>query len=363
MKAFLSRGVEASEDLDLFQAQAMERGWGDGLPLIPPTAQRVAAMLAATDYAPARALLHMPNPCTVEKAAINAVMAGCLPAYLPVLIAALEAVADPAFSVLTMLSSTHPFGPMIVVNGPIRDALGLHGGVGALGPGFRANATIGRALRLTLQNVSGAYPGVADMASQGSPAKYSFCFAENEAESPWPPYHVSRGFAAAESVVTVHPAEAPNEINDHVAMEARTLLTTCCETIASMGKNNAYSRLSHYFVVLGPEHARILARDGLGRDEVQRYLYERARIPYAIWRQGGMYRAAEKKGVSPLAPWLAAADDKLGVPMSESPAHVHLVVAGGQGRHSAWVPSNSFSQPVSRRVNRADGSPWTPPAP
>ena len=349
-----------ADDLDAFQAEAIKRFWGDGLPLIPPTQQRVLAMLGGTDRAPGEVLMSVPpqfNDCTVEKVAINAVMAGCLPTYMPVLITALEAVADPRFSLFTMQATTHPVGPMIVVNGPIAREIGLHGGIGALGPGWRANATIGRALHLTLQNVGGAFPGDGDMASQGSPAKYTFCFAENEADSPWPPYHVSCGFQADESVVTVHPAEAPNEINDHVALDARTLLTTLSETIASMGKNNSYSRMAHYFVALSPEHARILAKDGFGRADTQRYLYERARIPFSTWRSAGMYRANEGKGVSPLPRWLAGADDKLGVPMSESPEKVHIVVVGGEGRHSAWMPSNSSSQPVSRLVTRR-GEPW-----
>jgi hypothetical protein len=361
---FLSRAIELPDDLIGFQAEAMERGWGDGLPLIPPTPARVAWMLAGTDRPASEVLLSVPplfNDCTIEKLAITAVMAGCLPGYMPVLIAAIEAVAEPRFSLLTMQATTHPCGPMVLVNGPIAAHLGLHGGTGALGPGWRANATIGRAVRLVLQNIGGAYPGKGDMSSQGSPAKYSFCFAENEAASPWPAYHVSCGFQAEESVVTVHSAEAPNEINDHVATDARTLFTTFCETIASMGKNNAYSRMAHYFVGVSPEHARIFARDGFSREDVQRYLYERARIPYGLWRSAGMYRANEAKGVSPLAHWLSAADDRLGVPMSESPREIHIVVVGGEGRHSAWMPSNSSSQPVSRLVTRANGSAWTAP--
>jgi len=361
--AFTSPLVALADDLDAFQAEAMARGWGDGLPLIPPTPERVAAMLRGTDRPADEVLCAMPpagNDCSIEKIAIAAVMAGCLPAYLPVLVTAIEAMAEPQFALLTMQATTHPCGPMIMVNGPLARTIGLHGGTGAFGPGWRANASIGRALRLVLQNVGGARPGAGDMATQGSPAKYSFCFAENEAASPWPPYHVSLGHAAADSVVTIHSAEAPNEINDHVAQDARTLFTTLCETIASMGKNNAYARMAHYFVALSPEHARLLARDGYARADVQRYLYERARIPYGIWRQGGMFRAAEAKGVSPLAHWLRAADDQLGVPMSDSPAAIHIVVAGGEGRHSSWMPSNSSSQPVSRVVRRADGSPWRP---
>ena len=360
---FTSPLIELADDLDAFQAAALERRWGDGLPLIPPTPARVAAMLAGTDRDPAEVLLAVPpglNDCTVEKVAITAVMAGCLPAFLPVVITALEAMAEPRFALLTMQATTHPCGPMVLVNGPLARSLNINGGVGALGPGWRANATIGRAVRLVLQNIGNAWPGAGDMAAQGSPAKYSFCFAENEAASPWPPYHVSLGFDAEDSVVTVHSAEAPNEINDHVARDARTLLTTLCETIASMGKNNAYARMAHYFVALGLEHARLLAQGGLTRADAQRYLYERASIPYGIWRLGGMYRADEAKGVSPLAHWLSVADDRLGVPMSASPAEIHLVVAGGEGRHSSWMPSNSSSQPVSRLVRRSDGSAWRP---
>jgi hypothetical protein len=360
----MAKRVKVNRDVDAFQDQAIAMHWSDGLPLIPPTSDRVESMLAGTDWPPEVVVTHMPplySECTIEKIAINAVMAGCLPSYMPVLIAAVEATAIPQFNAFSVQTTTHPCGVMVLVNGPIRARIGLNSGAGAFGPGTRSNASIGRAVRLVLQNVGGAYPGVTDMSTQGSPAKFTFCFAEAEESSPWPPYHVSLGYQALDSVVTIHAAENPNEINDHVSLDPSGLLVTFCETIASVGKNNAYSDFCQYFVAVCPEHANLLSKFGFSRKELQRALYERARIPYGVWRSGGTFRAAEAKTIVPLPPWRIWSDDEARVPMSADADGVHIVVVGGAGRHSAWMPSLGPSRPVSKLVTTSDGSPWMPP--
>ena len=196
MTGFLSEILEVPDDLDEFNAYALEQQWSDGLPLIPPTEQRVARMLAGYDDAYDAVVAQLPvenADCTVEKIAINAVMAGCNPTYMPVLIAVVQAVADPAFNLTGIQGTTNPVSPLIIVNGPIRHQLGINFTYGCFGPGWQANATIGRALRLLLINVGGGIPGVRDMAVMGQPGKYTMCVGENEEDSPWEPLHVTRG--------------------------------------------------------------------------------------------------------------------------------------------------------------------------
>lgn len=356
----LTRLVEIPDDLDQFQEEALSRGWGDGLPLIPPTLERVEQMLKGTDR-DANDLIAVLPPryakCTIESIAINAVLAGCQPKHLPVIISALEGIGDPSFLILSVQATTHPCGVMVLMNGPITQHVQAHAGAGVFGPGNRANATIGRAVRLILWNVGGAHPGETDKASQGSPAKYTFCFPENERDSPWQPYHVDLGFSPSESTVTVLAAEAPHNVNDHISDEPRGLMLTFAQTIATMGKNNAYldaARNGQYFVAFGPEHAAILARHHWTKADVQQYLYERARIPHALWSRGGMF------GMQGRPRWIDSADDMTQIPMSADAAGVKVVVVGGPGRHSSWIPSFGRGVSVTRLVRRADGSAWRP---
>src|SRR3546814_279807 len=206
-------------DLDFEEANdALYRaGMTDGLPVVPPTPERVARMLAGARRDPAQVLGVMGpgyGQATVEKIAVNAVMAGCQPDYLHVLIAACEAMLDYEFNLYGINATTHPVTPMLVINGPAAERLRVNSGYNCMGQGWRANATIGRAIRLILINIAGGTPGKGDRATHGTPAKFSFCLAENEMASPWEPLHVRRGFAPRQSTVTVHASEAPHEINN-----------------------------------------------------------------------------------------------------------------------------------------------------
>src|SRR5688500_11847659 len=203
------------------------RSWADGLPIIPPTEDRVRAMLGVRDGG--KTLGVMPplwRQVTLEKLAVNAVMAGCEPRAFPIIVGAVEAMLDRSFNLYGVQATTHPVAPLLVVNGPYGREVGLHGGSGCFGPGFRANATIGRAIRLILLNVGGAWPGRYDMATQGSPAKYAYCIAENEAASPWGPM-------ASGDTVTVYGGEPPHNVNDHVSTSASGILTGLCDTAVS----------------------------------------------------------------------------------------------------------------------------------
>jgi hypothetical protein len=243
---------------------------------------------------------------------------------------------------------------LAIVNGPIAKAVGLSGSSGALGPGYRANSTIGRAIRLIQQNVGGAYTGKTDLATQGSPLKFGLCIAENEEQSPWEPYHVSKGFAADESVVTVQAAEGPNALKDHTSRSASQLLMTISNSMAIMAKGNPYQKNVECSVGLGPEHVAILNKDGMSRADFQQYIYERARIPYRTWANG------ERVNFDLVPKWTRYADGDATIPMTSSPEKIHVYVVGGPGKHSVWASGSGSSFITSHRVEMADGTPCMP---
>src|SRR5713226_5876282 len=222
-----------------------DQGWTDGLPIVPPTEDDVREFLRFTDRAPREVVAVLPprqGEATVERVAINAIMAGCRPEYLPVVIAAVEALADPAFNLDSIQATTHPVAPLLIVNGPIARETGINAGYNAFGQGFRANVTIGRAIRLLLMNVGGGLPGTGDRATQGSPAKIAYCVAENEAESPWEPLHVEAGLPADVSIVSAFGCEAPHNIQDHHSNTARGILLTIAGAMGQAGSNNLLAR-------------------------------------------------------------------------------------------------------------------------
>jgi len=317
-----------------------ERQWCDGLPIVPPTEARVRAMLGG---APGDRSLGVMPPlwrlATLEKLAVNAVMAGCEPGAFPLIVAAVEAMLDPSFNLYGVQATTHPVAPLLIVHGPIAAELGVHSGSGCFGPGFRGNATIGRAIRLVLLNIGGAWPGRHDMATQGSPAKFSYCIAEHVEATPWGALH-------EENVVTVFGGEPPHNVNDHVSTTAGGILATVADTAVSLGSNVGwYFSQSQLLIVLGPEHARTIAGDGLSRADVQRFVFEHARLPLRTLKLGGMW------GIHDWPGWMhAITDDDALLPQVPSPEDVLVIVAGGPGKHSSVVPNCTFSRAVSRPI-------------
>jgi hypothetical protein len=331
--------ITVADSPEALLAAFCERQWCDGLPIVPPTEDRVRAMLGGTD--PDRPLGVMPplwRVATLQKLAANAVMAGCEPAAFPLIVAAVEAMLDPSFNLYGVQATTHSVAPLLIVHGPIAAELGVHSGSGCFGPGFRANATIGRAIRLILMNVGGAWPGRHDMATQGSPAKFSYCIAER-ADSPWGPLH-------DDNVVTVFGGEPPHNVNDHVSTAAAGILATVADTAVSLGSNVGwYFSQSQLLIVLGPEHARTIADDGLSRADVQRFVFENARLPLRTVKLGGMW------GIHDWPRWMhAVTDDEALLPQVPSPEDVMVIVAGGPGKHSSVVPNCTFSRAVSRPI-------------
>ena len=313
-------------DEDAFEA-LYARGVTDGLPVLAPTSARVQAAIEASGRR-SDELIGLVAPrhgrATVEKIAINAVMAGCRPEYLPVVIAAVEAMCDPAFALEGVSGTTDAVAPLLILNGPIRAALDVNCGVGVFGPGWRANATIGRAVRLVWANIGGAGPGVISMSTFAQPGRYTYCIGEHEDASPWEPLHVEYGFAPHESTVTVLAAEAPQIVVDARGRTARDVLTTIArsgEAIAS----HAIAELGDTLLVVSPEHVRTIAADGWSKADVRAFLWEHMR--------------AEVDGAR--------------VPKLREPAALHIVVAGGTaGRFSAWVPGWPFRGAPSRLVIR-----------
>ena len=331
----------ADESPEALFALLAERGWGDGLPLVAPTETRVDAMLATYGGDPDEVIGVVPprdGEATPRTIAANAVMAGCPPDVLPVLVAAARAITHPEVNLRGVQATTHPVAPLLIVHG---DAVGRHGfnaGLGTFGPGARANATVGRALRFVLLHVGGGRPGDGDASTQGQPAKYTYCIAENAAASPWPAYHRSRGVAAP-SAVTVHCGENPHNFHDMESDEPVRILEKAASVMATLGVNNAPISQGEFFVILCPEHAATIAAHGWSRDDVSAFLFEHARLP------AGKLRAAFTSLA--WADWMQAVDDPDALlPLTDAVGNIRVLVAGGAGKHSCVVPSWGMTRSV-----------------
>ena len=314
----------------------IERGWSDGLPIIAPTEQRVLRMLSLLGNKDPQEVVAILPPrlgaATLEKIAINAVMAGCLPEYLPVIIAALKAMSEETFGLRGVQSTTHPCSPLIVVNGPIAPKIGLNGNGNAFGPGVRANATIGRAIRLIQINVGGAIPGQIDRSTQGQPGKYTYCVAENEEDSPWQPFHVERGFKKEDSTVTVFAAEAPHNINEHNSITGKGLLMSIAATMATPGNNNALFFAGEPVLMLCPEHAATIAKDGFSKADVRQFLFHNARFSTKrLSEENLQYRRKSPEKYGEFV-------DCDFVPIAHKDDFV-VMVLGGPGKQSCFIPT------------------------
>lgn len=319
--------AEPVEVADPFEAVELffERGWTDGLPVIPPTEERVRAMLATVDRAPDEIVGRLPErrrEVPLEKVAINAVMAGCRPDYFPVVVAAIEGISEPAFSLHGISASTGGAAVLVIVHGPIATRLGVNHGINLFGQGHRANATIGRAVRLVMMNCFGAIPGLLDRATISHPGKYTYCIAENEAASPWEPLHVARGFAPGSSAVTVYACEAPRHVTNETATTPETILSSYAVAMSDAGHISA-PNAGEYLLVIVPQHAEYLRRAGWNRRQVQEFVYERSLVTRADFeRAGKQWRGSE---------------DARHVP--GSPEQIMVLMAGGDaGGWAAVVP-------------------------
>lgn len=275
---FVARRVEVAALEDEVEA-CYDRGWSDGLPVVPPTETRVYRMLQGTTRDPKEVLGQMPPlhvDCTVAKVAVNAVMAGCKPEYFPVVLAAVEAALDPAFCLHGLLATTWFSGPMCIVNGPIRESIGMNWRGNLLGQGNRANATIGRALQLTVRNVGGGKPQETDMSTYGTPVKYGFCFAEDE-QTPWSTLAEDHGVAEGQSAVTLFSADGPLGVADQRARDPKALVASLAASLCGIN-HVAMANASDAVLVIGPEHGRIFDDAGWSKADATNALMQAARI-------------------------------------------------------------------------------------
>ena len=330
----------------------LTRGWSDGFPLVAATSRAVEAMLRGTTRDPGEVIATLEpgfGIATVEKLAVNAVMAGCPPAHLPLLIAAVKCLAEPKMYIRNKAMSTGPHAPLVLVNGPRAHLAGLNSGMCALGPGAPSagNTVLGRAVRLAMMNVGHTYVGVSDMDTIGSPLKYSLCCAENQAGSPWEPYQVTRGFAREQSTVTVHFVYGICELHDFRSTTPEDLVevfATAATNVAQVGTalwligRRADPRYKteekeHNTLFICPEHAQIFARAGWGRREIQQALYQAARMPFRTLMLNKEPKAMEV--AHPELAWLADHPDLL-LPVVETPECFEIAVVGGAAGRGAY---------------------------
>jgi hypothetical protein len=320
----VARDPDPEDAITLIEAY-QDRGWTDGLPVVPPSARAIAAALAATGLAASAVVGEIPGrntAVTAEKLAINAVMAGCRPEYTPVVAAAVRGLCDPAFAYHGPASSTGGSAMILIVNGPIAKRLGLNAGNNAFGQGWRPNATIGRAVRLVMMNAMNTRPGFLDRATLGNPGKYAFCFAENEAASPWGPFHASRGFRPEQSAVTVYACNSLNQVYNQLAARPEPLLRCFADALCHTGIPNVVG-FNESLVVFAGEHTDVLRESGWSRGDVQHFLIEHARRTVADFKRAG--RLPGEPTLEDETTWRRVFQD---------PDDILIVFAGG--RAGAW---------------------------
>ncbi len=339
---------KSDESWEQTQDDLLERGLGDGLPIVPPTEDRIERMLGQHVADASTVLCEIAPlfaPVTWRDVAANAVMAGCRPNYLPIVAAAVQALADGDFNLIGISTTTGSAATLVIVNGPVAAAVGMNAAANALGPSNRANATIGRAVRLVLQNVGGAKPGEIDMATIGQPAKYTFCVAENEAASPWEPLHVERGFAREDSVVTVVGTAGIVEVVDSCSRTPVELAQTFAQSMLIAGSVGGAGLLGggEPLIVMPPEQADFLAQAGCSKAQFKREVWERATLAPERLSPAVLEHLQGRLGV--LAPGAAP------LRVSERPEDIMILVAGGVGIKAAYLPTwGGTTRAVSRPV-------------
>lgn len=329
----LRSGVREFDDYWQWYEMACAAGWSDGLPLAPPTKGTVVRIIEYLDRNPQDMIGVIPprmGVATVEQIAIQAAMAGCLPEHVPVVIAAIEATMDPRFNLKGVQATANACAPLVIVGGPVVAQLRFNAKEGCFGGGSRANAAVGRAVRLILWNIGGALPGGTDMATLGMPGKFSFCVAENHEESPWQPLHADHGLRPEQSAVTVFACTSPEHIL--VVGEAERILKVLATTLPTTGIN-MFHAAGQFLVVITPKPARELARAGYSKDDVRRWIFENARYDLGMLRRWDLMvedqTLAYYWGHVEDAPKLPQLPDEERLPMVLSPEDIHLLVAGG----------------------------------
>jgi hypothetical protein len=316
-----------------------KNGWTDGLPVLPPTREAVAEMVKASGLDKNERLGIVPplnGIATIEKIAANAVMAGCLPEYLPIIIAAVKGLLQSGFNLNGVQTTTGNVAPLVIVNGPCRHALEINYASNVLGQGWRANASIGRAIRLILTNIGGATPGLYDKATLGQPAKYTFCIAENEEENPWEPLHVERGLSRDTDAVSVTGCSGVHSIIDEASKTANGLLITMA--LGMMGGATSGVTSSEALLIICPEHAATLSSAGYSKQIIRQELFARARIPHEKISEENLELLAKRRPM-----WFRNRDLRE-LPIVDRPEDIWIIVAGGKGVKSAFIPGRTATR-------------------
>lgn len=345
-----SKRIDVEDSIEDVFTTFYQRRWTDGLPIIPPTEENVIKMMEYVDYEPGDVIAVLPPKnaeATVEKIAINAVMAGCLPSFFPVVLTAVKAVSQKDFNLYGNLTTTCPAYPMILVNGPIINQLDFNVGHNAMGQGNRTNATIGRALTLVNMNIGGALPGTSDKACQGQPGKYSFCFGENEARNPWEPFHTEKGYPADTSTVTVVAAHSPTNVDDHESTTSEGVLNSITDIVASYVYSIGIGE--QVFVLMTPEHAELLHEEGWSKNDAKRFISENARAPYSRIKKTRFFQYNWPK-------WNSSINDDGMVRLLPDWEKINVIVVGGAGKHSSVIHLYGNSIPVTMPIIQKDGT-------
>lgn len=330
-------------------AEAIEfcysKGWTDGLPVVPPTEASIQAMLDAVGLEPGEEITfieHRRVSVKAEKVAINAVMAGCKPEYMPVIVSTLQAMGDPRWGYHGPATSTGGSAVLMLVNGPIGRELGINSGDNLFGPGWRANATIGRAVRLVMRNVIGTLPGRLDRSTLGHAGKYTYCIAENEEDSPWPPVHVERGFQRDQNTVAVLAALAPHQFRNSLSNTAEGVLRSAC---AHMRISAGAGRQPQHVLIIAGEHMQVIAKGGWSKDDIKRFCFEHTQTSHA-----------ELKRINLMPGEITRDDETKMQPLVPSPDDFIVVAAGSRaGAFSAFIPGwggKGSSQCVIKEIHR-----------
>ncbi|MBI4307878.1 MAG: hypothetical protein HY684_03645 [Chloroflexi bacterium] len=341
--ALQSRAVEVANDYDAIFDYCYEQGWTDGLPIVPPTPERVERFVAASSRRPDEVIAEVPvarAEATIERIAVNAIMAGCRPEYMSTVIAAVEAMCEPQFNLDGVNPTTNPCTVALVINGPVRRLIDVNSGYNCLGPGWRANATIGRAVRLILLNVGGAKPGEGDKAAHGFPGKYTFCFGECEEESPWEPLHVERGFQRTDSTVTVMASNGTLNSVTAGFLRIKDRLLMGANAMSQMASNHCILGRGEPALLMGPEFAKLLAAEGMSKADVKQFLYDNSGFP------------TEKLPAERIRSERQLAVTRNGVIRpARRPEDIMVLVAGGPSpSHIVYIPTLGDSLSVTRRV-------------
>lgn len=310
----------------------LDKEWSDGLPVVTPTEARVARMITGTKRNPDELIGNIPpamEPVTVRTAAIHALMAGCKPEYLPVVLGALPLMLREEFNLNGVQGTMHGVAPLMIVSGPYAQKIGIHGGNGCFGPGFRANAAIGRAIRLMLMNLGGGIAGLASATIFATPMRYTACLTENVERSPWESLAVSKGYQATDNVITCAMVESPRLTFDDVSDEPQRLLNGIADAMTAMGSWNMHAR-SDMVVAMGPQHAAICAQAGMSRADVHAWLVTRAGRKVRDLKGGGNWRPQRVHALAPFMQ-LDPDDDDCFIPVIKVPDDLQLMVAGGWG--------------------------------